>query len=286
LVLKTLSQVVVLSAAGYLVFSLTVILIAGKANSALVGGLVSVGIVAIGTLLGSRKSWMDEVFSPLGRRMIAGVGGGLTAIALWGALVLVFAAASGWNRIEAIEASLGLDGVGIFVWILIVLGWLPNLLLACASFGLGAGFTIGTDSHVTFTSTELGMLPAIPVFGALPEPGVASPWVALILLSGVVIGAVVACLSLPKSAQLSLTKTILVSVLAGFLTSGIFVGLAAAGYGNLGTDRMVGVGARLPDLVMLVPVIVTASCAITALIRWFIGGRRVDEATSELTVVE
>lgn len=49
--------------------------------------------------------------------------------------------------------------------------YLPNLAVWALSWLAGPGFGIGVDSSVTLTTAEPGLLPLIPVFGALPEPG-------------------------------------------------------------------------------------------------------------------
>ena len=75
------------------------------------------------------------------------------------------------------------------------LAFAPNLIIWAASYALGAGFSLGSGALVAPAGTELGLLPAIPVFGALPEVGPAGTgqlwWLAGGVLAGVVAAVVV-----------------------------------------------------------------------------------------------
>jgi hypothetical protein len=278
--LKTLGQVVVFTATGYLIFTLTVLLIAQRTDAALVAGLMAVAIPTLGTVYGARRDWKDAVLSPQGAQLLSGVRAGFLALLAWGALLLTVAVASGWTRIEGVEATLELDGAGTFVWALALLAWFPNMLACATAFGLGAGFTIGIDSQVTLASTQLGLLPAIPVFGALPEPGIASPWLWLLLLSGALVGILVSVVGVPEGAGASELKATLTSALAGLLTALVFLALAALSTGNLGSDRLHGIGPKLTDLLLLTPVIMAVSAATTTLLRCFVTSREPKESRS------
>ncbi|NHB85614.1 hypothetical protein G7085_16155 [Tessaracoccus sp. HDW20] len=43
-------------------------------------------------------------------------------------------------------------------------------MLACVAWLLGAGITVGEGSLVTMAASDAGLLPAIPIFGAVPPP--------------------------------------------------------------------------------------------------------------------
>lgn len=131
--------------------------------------------------------------------------------------------------------------------------YLPNLILACASWALGAGITLGDGSLVTLGSTDLGLLPALPVLGALPEPGPA-PWPALLwLLVGVAAGAVAGVVVALARPRARFDETAVVGGLAGTV-AGLLVAVACAlGAGGLGTDRMAALGARSPEIFLFAP---------------------------------
>ena len=50
-------------------------------------------------------------------------------------------------------------------------GFRANALVWSASYALGSGFSLGAGSVVAPAATELGILPGIPLLGALPSPG-------------------------------------------------------------------------------------------------------------------
>jgi hypothetical protein len=49
------------------------------------------------------------------------------------------------------------------------ISFLPNLAIWAASWLLGPGFALGTGSSVSPLGTQLGLIPSLPVFGALPR---------------------------------------------------------------------------------------------------------------------
>jgi hypothetical protein len=74
----------------------------------------------------------------------------------------------------------------------------PNLVLWAAAALAGPGFAVGAGSSVTLSTSTLGPLPALPVFGALPAPG-PLPAAALALLGVPVVAGVVAGALLARS---------------------------------------------------------------------------------------
>jgi len=202
------------------------------------------------------------------RRVVAGLSGGLLAAALVAAVALGAAVVTGWDRIQTIEVSLAAGGPGLFSLAVVALAWLPNTLAWALSWALGGGFTVGAGSAVSLTGVQAGMMPSIPVLGALPAPGVTPAPMVLWLLSGVLVGAVVAVASSAPRPGAELVERTLLAAAAGALTSGVIVGLAAASRGNLGTVRLVGLGPRLPDLLMMGSALIVLSAALVAAISW------------------
>ena len=101
------------------------------------------------------------------RRGLRGAAAGGLALVAAAAVALGVALLLGESQVTALEESLRFDSGGVFVWSLIALAYLPNLLAWTLAWVLGAGFTVGAGSLVSLWTTELGMLPAVPVFGAL-----------------------------------------------------------------------------------------------------------------------
>lgn len=179
---------------------------------------------------------------------------GLGILLLVSITVLITAAASHWDRIAGLSGQLGLGPLPAAVLVLGQLAFLPNMVLWAGSYSLGAGFSLGTGTQVTVTSTSLGLLPAFPVFGALPLPGVTEPGQIAWLLGGVVAGGVAAILAVRWWWQGSGPRTrvelaAVAGLVVGLVTALLWVGLSALSRGDLGASRLVGIGPRLPELI-------------------------------------
>ncbi|USR78997.1 cell division protein PerM [Arcanobacterium pinnipediorum] len=77
--------------------------------------------------------------------------------------------------------------------VILQLLYLPSLAVWFYSWLIGSGFAIGAGTNFSTLGVDAGPLPAIPVFGALPQPGTSMIWlfVAVIVVSllfGVVLG--------------------------------------------------------------------------------------------------
>ena len=101
-------------------------------------------------------------------------------------------------------------------------------------------------------ATELGILPGLPMLGALPAavPACGELWW---LAAGALAGAVAAWIVVRSRPAARFDETSLVGGLAGVLAGARLRGLAWAASGDLGTVRLAGLGPRLlPLLVMAV----------------------------------
>jgi hypothetical protein len=97
-------------------------------------------------------------------------------------LLTAFILAINWVEIIRLYEALQISALGGVVITLGQLAILPNLVVYVASWLIGPGFSIGIGSSVSPLGTNLGPLPALPVFGAIPsETFDSSIWVTLIL---------------------------------------------------------------------------------------------------------
>lgn len=241
------------------VYALIVVLGAAVMGSlswrAVIGG-ITVGLIA--GLWGAARgvdhsptkrwpAWLRAV----PRAMLASV----LCVLIAASLALAAALWSGRDHVAELVAGLEPGVVGTILLVLLHLAYLPNLVLACASWLLGAGVTVGDGSIVTVTLSDVGLLPAIPAFGIVPEPGTAGPAMLVWLLAGVVAGVVAAvgvALARPRA---RFDETALVGGLAGSL-AGLLVAVACSlGSGGLGVDRLAHVGARGAQLLVFAPTI-------------------------------
>ncbi|MFT4293785.1 MAG: DUF6350 family protein [Micropruina sp.] len=273
-----------LATAGYAAVAGVVALTSGaspRVGWALVGGVAVGGLGAGWALAGRLRALFNPppVLRGIGRATLAGLGT-MTAIA---AAVLLIGLLLGSERIVRIEEALAPDGVGSWLLVILQLLFLPNLLAWTASWALGAGVSVGVGSLVSPMLTTAGMLPAIPVFGAVPEPGAGGPWSYAWLASGVLAGAAAGWVATSRSATRgSLAVRLTRGAGAGLATAVIVLLLAALSGGNLGAGRLVGLGPVLLNLLWLAPAPMAVGGAGAALLHWFLRGRRLPaDATPE-----
>ncbi|MFE7843989.1 DUF6350 family protein [Microbacterium sp. NPDC057407] len=108
---------------------------------------------------------------------LVGFGAAITAVALF---------ARGGQIVALFQAS-NVDGLGATVMTLAQLAYLPNLVVWGLAFGAGPGFAVGDGGTVSPAGTQIGVVPGIPILGALPES--TSPWLLLLALVPVGLGA-------------------------------------------------------------------------------------------------
>jgi hypothetical protein len=155
------------------------------------------------------------------------------------------------DRVVALSESLDAGVVGGIALLLAQLAFVPNAVVWSASYALGAGFTLGQGSVVAPASTQLGLLPSVPLLGALPGSGAGEPVQLWWLAAGALAGAVAAWLVTRARPAARLDETCLVGGLSGVTAGLVFVVLAWATSGDLGAARLAGLGPRLLPLLVM-----------------------------------
>lgn len=218
-------------------------------------------------------------------RLPRSLGAGLAALAATSAALFVVALVVGSDRIAMVQSSLRLDLVGQAMLLVLTLAYLPNLLTWAASYTLGAGFTFGSGTIVSPGIVQLGLLPAIPVLGALPPNGPGNPWSYAWLACGVLVGAVAGVAQVRGLGRTSLIGRLGQAALAGLITAAVLLVLAVVSRGDLGSVRLVGLGPDLVDLSWLAPAALVVGATLGALVHWFVGGRVEPPAPEEAETV-
>lgn len=261
--------------AGYTAFAAILALaVAGPAGiwRPALGALV---ISSVGSLLGAVQA---AGYRPVGtgpdwlRRGLRGAAAGGLALVIAAAVVLATALTLGESRISALESGLGFDTGGVLVWSLVAIAYLPNLLGWTLAWLLGAGFGVGTGSLVSLSTTQLGMLPAIPVFGALPPVGVAGPWVLSWLALGVAAGALAGVVAV-RGGHTGPLGALAAGAAAGLGTGLAYLGWAAASRGGLGDLRLAALGPRLLEVLAIGVPLLLFSAVLAGLVTWFVRRR-------------
>ncbi len=104
-----------------------------------------------------------------------------------GALVFAVALLVRGGEVIALFEAASVDALGATVVTLAQLAYLPTLAVWGLAFVAGPGFAVGTGTAVSPAGTQLGVIPGIPVLGALPES--TTPWLLLLALLPIGLGA-------------------------------------------------------------------------------------------------
>jgi hypothetical protein len=100
------------------------------------------------------------------------VGLGVVATMIFtSSMVIMLALSFGWIEVIRLYEELGLSVLGGAMLTLGQLAILPNLIIYATAWISGIGFAIGTGSLVSPLATQLGPIPALPVFAAIPTGG-------------------------------------------------------------------------------------------------------------------
>lgn len=91
-----------------------------------------------------------------------------------GALLLVVTLFWHWDDVVSLYQTLHAGAVGGLALTLLQLGLLVNLVVYSMAWSSGAGFALGTGTSVDLTGTNVGVMPSLPVLGALPHAS--EPW--------------------------------------------------------------------------------------------------------------
>ncbi|WP_207454164.1 cell division protein PerM [Herbiconiux sp. SYSU D00978] len=189
-------------------------------------------------------SWPREVRAVLA---VALRGGAAASAAVLGVAAIAVAVliVLGYASIIALYEAVYAGALGGAALTLAQLALLPDLVVWAASWFVGPGFAIGTGSSVSPLGTELGPIPAVPLFGALPTGdlawgflGLLVPVVAGFLLGAVLRPALTRALGEEVGVPLRVAAGVGIGVVAG-LVLGL---LAAASAGSAGPGRLVDVG--------------------------------------------
>jgi Family of unknown function (DUF6350) len=148
------------------------------------------------------------------------------------------------DRVSHLQEELRPDVVGGLVLVAGQAAALPNLGLWAVSFMSGAGFSVVEGAQITWSGAESGLMPLVPVLGALPPPGAFPGWVAAGAAVPVGIGVWIGWRARRRVARLSRLRS-KAAVSAGAVTLAALglSSLDALGGGALGMTRLADLGA-------------------------------------------
>lgn len=212
--------------------------------------------------------WRDQLKAAFPVAVRRGIVVGLRACAALLAAGLVPVAVSFATHLgQVADVQSGLHP-GIVGGLLLVLGQLlllPNAAAWGLSWLAGPGFTMGTGSSFTWTSSSSVLLPNIPVLGALPDSGSHSALFALAVLVPVAVGAWTGWRALGTVSRLSAARAKIQVVAVAVASAAAFAmtALVLSG-GALGTRALADIGPRAlaSSLALLVELAVGAAAVL------------------------
>lgn len=264
LVVKVAAVFVVLHTIAVLAVSFAVATPEESARALLGVVVVSAAAAVFG---GARAcEWHPLLELPVWARAIPrAMGVGMLTLVGTGAVLLLVQLIRTREQIAALHDALGAGSTGGVLLLIVQLIWLPNLVVWCAAWAVGAGFSLGVGTVISPSVNEVGLLPSIPIFGAVPPSGPGPIANLAWLAGGVAAGILVAVVILRSRPRARFDETALVGGLAGALTGLAFVLLGAATSGDLGTNRLVGLGPRMVELEVMAPTLLGISGLVSGL---------------------
>ena len=116
----------------------------------------------------SKLHWaLASVLSPASRVGI----GVVAALLLASSAMIALALGFGWIEVVRLYEAMRVSVLGGVMLTIGQLAILPNLIVYGMSWIAGPGFSIGVGSSVSTLGTQLGPMPALPVFVAIPTAG-------------------------------------------------------------------------------------------------------------------
>lgn len=182
-----------------------------------------------------------------------------------GAMLLALSCYLQRDRIATITDTLNPGVAGGIILLVLQLAYLPNLVIWATAWSLGAGLTLGDGSLLSMGITDVGFLPAIPVLGAVPDPGPLPGVVWLWLLGGVLAGGLAGAVVALARPSRRFDQTALLGALAGVAAGLGLVCLAVVATGGLGSNRLTTMGVRLGDLAITAPSLLGLAGLVTGL---------------------
>jgi hypothetical protein len=168
-------------------------------------------------------------------------------VVLTGLATVLVAVGTNSDRVLAVHRALQPGAFGGAVLLVGQVGYLPDLAAWAVSWLAGPGFAVGAGTVVSAGQVQLGVLPVVPVFGALPAEPLAAGWaVAAVVAVPVVCGGVAGWLSARRADadDLGLASRLLDAVAAAVVAALLLALLVALSAGPIGPGRLSHVGAN------------------------------------------
>ena len=205
---------------------------------------------------------------------------GWTGAAVLGALglaVVVLRVALTFSSVLAISGDYGVNPGELLVVSLAQLALLGNAAIWALGFVAGPGFAIALGSAVTPAAAVPGLLPLVPVLGAMPQAADYPPTTYAVLLLPLAAGALLGR-GVDRELEFfgDVRARLAATAVAALIASAVVVAVAALGNGAIGVDRLSEVGVPLGPFALALTLEVVAGALLWlggVLLREWLAGR-------------
>jgi Family of unknown function (DUF6350) len=187
-----------------------------------------------------------------------------------GALVLAVSLLLRGGEVIALFEAAHVDALGATVLTLAQAAYLPTLIIWGISFVAGPGFALGVGTTVSPAGTQVGVIPGVPILGAIPES--TTPWLLLLALIPIGLGAFAGWIARSRLAAMAPSRTddhagprVVVAIGIAVLSASGAAVLAALASGSIGPGRLAELGPRPGPLALVVGLEVLLGAAILLL---------------------
>lgn len=202
------------------------------------------------------RAWRPAV---VGAGVLAGIG----------LLLVLLAIVTSYSRVSSISSELGPGSMGLIVLTLGQLLAAPNLAFFAATWLSGASLSVGpvVVGHATVTP---GVLPMVPVLGALPEAGAGPWWAPFVPFIPALVGCVVGHRALANLTSLaSLRAKVQTAALAATLAGLLVFALALVGSMGVSGGSLDYIGPSLLALPLLLAELVLGAVLTAAALHYW-----------------
>jgi len=217
--------------------------------------------------LRARVDDLPAAWAPVLPLTLRGVGITTLGLVGVGALVVVAGLIGRSTQVISLYQSSNADAAGATAIALGQLVYLPTLVLWGLSFAAGPGFAVGIGTSVTPAATQVGVLPGIPVLGAVPES--TTVWLLLLALLPVGVGALAGWIlhgHLPAVADPEpIAPRLVLTLSVAVLTGGVGALAAVVSHGSIGPGRLADVGPEPGPLALALGLEVLVGLAVVLL---------------------
>lgn len=218
-----------------------------KQATAVFGGALVLSAVAstIGVARSLHLRWPKALDWLRGSAFAVLVGGAVQVT--FSVATLALALVSHGDEVLRLQTTLAPGTAGAVVLFFAYLAYAPTFVLWAGAYALGAGFTVGSGTLLTPTTSMLGLVPALPITAALPSvpPAYGVALMACGPLSGMTAGMTAA---IRAGGRLGNRARVQASGAAGLVLGLSWTTMSWLSRGDLGTGRLVALGPRFPDM--------------------------------------